>query len=76
MWIRSERVKDYILWSKREILSSYPENVLFLHGDKIKNSDVLTYVLVNKEVIGNEEFYKLHLEVINKRQQNNYKIWN
>lgn len=69
MWIRSERVKDYLLRSKREILSSYSENVLFLHGDQIENSDLPVYILVD---IGDEEFYELYLEIINKRDQNNY----
>lgn len=76
MWIWSKRIKDYLLWSKREILSTYSENVLFLHDDQIENSDILVYILTDVEVIGDEEVYELYLEIINKGEQNNYKIWN
>lgn len=58
----------------KENVSSYSEKALLLHGDQIENSDVLIYILVNMEAIGNEEFYELHLEVISKGKQNNYKI--
>lgn len=59
-----KRVKDSILWSKREILSSYCENVLFLYDAQIENSDVCILEVVNVEVVGNEEFYELDLGII------------